>query len=477
MSIRSYFTVKKRDVLDGELEKVVPASMAESVKAELQRTAGVKRTVDGEGGSTEKKRGAYEKIAPDNKAKIAKYAAENGITAAIRHFSKQQAFHNLKESTVRGWKKAYCEELGRRKAAEDRVPKKNVGRPLMLGQDVEESVKKIILCIRESGGVINNSIVIGIITGVLRDIDSNLLSENGGPIRVDKAVARRLLMRMQYVKRRGTTKAKVMPSDFQSLQTLFLDDIRTVVTFEQIPASLILNWDHTGLHYVPTSSWTLEAKGSQKVPITAIDDKRQLTAVFACSLAGDFLPPQVIYGGKTPACLPKASFPADWHVTYTPNHWANEETMMDYAHSILLPYVGEKRKEHKLSNDHPALAIFDQFKGQLTQTFQDFLAANHIIIIEVPPNCTDRLQPLDLSVNKPIKDSLRTKFQGWYAGNIAQQLKTQSAIKPADLRLSVMKPLGAKWLIEAVEDMKQRRDVIVNSFRNAGILDTVRDLL
>ena len=35
MSIRSYFTVKKRDVLKGELEKVVPASMAESVKAKL----------------------------------------------------------------------------------------------------------------------------------------------------------------------------------------------------------------------------------------------------------------------------------------------------------------------------------------------------------------------------------------------------------------------------------------------------------
>ena len=42
MSIRLYFTVKKRDVLEGELEKVVRASMEESVKAELQRT-GVKR--------------------------------------------------------------------------------------------------------------------------------------------------------------------------------------------------------------------------------------------------------------------------------------------------------------------------------------------------------------------------------------------------------------------------------------------------
>ena len=50
-------------MLKGELEKVVPASMAESVKAELQRTAGVKRTTDEEGGSTEKK-GALTKRSP-----------------------------------------------------------------------------------------------------------------------------------------------------------------------------------------------------------------------------------------------------------------------------------------------------------------------------------------------------------------------------------------------------------------------------
>ena len=70
--------MKKRDVLEGELERFVPASIMESLKAELQRMAGVKRTTDGEGGSTEKKRGAYENITPENKAEIGKYAAENG---------------------------------------------------------------------------------------------------------------------------------------------------------------------------------------------------------------------------------------------------------------------------------------------------------------------------------------------------------------------------------------------------------------
>ena len=44
---------------------------------------------------------------------------------------------------------------------------------------------------------------------------------------------------------KGTTKTTVASSDFQLLQTTFLAEIRTVVTFENIPANLILNQDHT----------------------------------------------------------------------------------------------------------------------------------------------------------------------------------------------------------------------------------------
>lgn len=55
-------------------------------------------------------------------------------------------------------------------------------------------------------------------------------------------------------------------------------------------------------------------------------DKRQITAVFGCTMAGDFLPP---YSGKTSRCLPTMKFDDTWHVTYTSNHWANEETTLD----------------------------------------------------------------------------------------------------------------------------------------------------
>ena len=42
---------------------------------------------------------------PENKAKIAQYAAENGVSVSLRQFKRGNAFHDLKESTVHGWVK------------------------------------------------------------------------------------------------------------------------------------------------------------------------------------------------------------------------------------------------------------------------------------------------------------------------------------------------------------------------------------
>ena len=137
MSIHSYFTVKQCD--KPELEKVVFSAIAQAVKTELKRVAGVKRTTDAEGVSSERKRGADENVSPECKAKIAMYAAENGIAAAICHFEKKHTFPNQKESTVRGWKNAYCANLKRKKGNNkpvDELPAKQTEHPLLLGQDV-----------------------------------------------------------------------------------------------------------------------------------------------------------------------------------------------------------------------------------------------------------------------------------------------------------------------------------------------------
>ena len=46
-----------------------------------------------------------------------------------------------------------------------------------------------------------------------------------------------------------------------------------------------------------------------------------------------------------------------------------------------------------------------------------------------------------------------------------------------DLCLAIMKPLSAKWLIDVVEEIGQRKELITNGFHSAGITDAVKDLL
>ena len=181
---------------------------------------------------------------------------------------------------------------------------------------------------------------------------------------------------------------------------------------------------------MPVSSWTMAEEGSKRVDVAGKDDKCQLTAVFACSMSGDFLPIQLIYQGKTTKCLPKYNFPADWDVTFTANHWCNESTMRQYIDKIILPYLCQKRQELKLSPEQPAVLIFDNFKGQCTEELLKLLDSNNVDVVLVPPNCTDRLQPLDVSVNKAAKDFLRKKFHEWYAKKVCSQLQQKVKTKP-----------------------------------------------
>ena len=65
---------------------------------------------------------------------------------------------------------------------------------------------------------------------------------------------------------------------------------------EDIPPEMIFNLDHTAISIVPGSSWTMELKGSKRVEIVGISDKRQITDIFCGTLAGGFLPPSDLPG-------------------------------------------------------------------------------------------------------------------------------------------------------------------------------------
>ncbi|XP_011410069.1 PREDICTED: uncharacterized protein LOC105316685 [Amphimedon queenslandica] len=165
-------------------------------------------------------------------------------------------------------------------------------------------------------------------------------------------------------------------------------------------------------------------KGSIRVEINGLNDKHKITAVFCGTIFGDFLPMQLMYCGKTRRCHPAFCFQEDWHITHSSNHGSNESTMLDYIHNIIVPYVENIRDRLGVSREKSALAIIDQFKSQITQAITQALEENKIHSVLVPATCTDRLQPLDLSINKSAKNFLRQAFEKWYGHEITRQLTT-----------------------------------------------------
>ena len=101
------------------------------------------------------------------------------------------------------------------------------------------------------------------------------------------------LKKMDFVKRRTTMKHVTRCENFDSLKEQYLLDIKAVAEMESIPDSLIIKWDRIGINYVPVSEWSMAKAGSKRVEVTGLKDKRQITAVFAGSRSGDFLPVQL----------------------------------------------------------------------------------------------------------------------------------------------------------------------------------------
>ena len=57
-----------------------------------------------------------------------------------------------------------------------------------------------------------------------------------------------------------------------------MSDVATTVEMEEIPGDLILNWNQTGIRFVPSSTWTMERRGERHVEMVGMNDKCQTTA-------------------------------------------------------------------------------------------------------------------------------------------------------------------------------------------------------
>ena len=160
---------------------------------------------------------------------------------------------------------------------------------------VRRLVQRHISAASNRGSIITRSVV----TSTGRALLDGYPGVVGEIVIEDTFWAKSLLQRMGTVYRVKTTSKLPIPEGaIKEAGLLFHHNIVSKVKRHKIPCALILNLDQTPSKYVAVAQTTLAKKNLKSVAITGGSDRCSITATFAVSFDGTFLPMQLIYGGK-----------------------------------------------------------------------------------------------------------------------------------------------------------------------------------
>lgn len=206
-----------------------------------------------------------------------------------------------------------------------------------------------------------------------------------------------------FMKRNGlcmrvrTHLAQRMPEFYQEKTENFHKHIVNFRRIKNYEYSQIINMDEVPVNFYVPGNKTVDIKGRKSITIkTTGNEKNRFTVVLTCCADGSKLPPMIIFKRKK---IPKNEIPEGIIVHVQGSGWMDEQGMKVWSSEVLLKRQGGKEK-------NPALLVFDSFKAHLSEQFKNFAKKNNIDLAVIPEELTCQLQPLDVSINKPFKDSM-----------------------------------------------------------------------
>ena len=110
--------------------------------------------------------------------------------------------------------------------------------------------------------------------------------------------------------------------------------------------------------------------------------------------------------------------------------------------------------------------VTDVHRAQQTANVKKLLQNKSTLLINVPPGCTSRVQPLDVSINKPFKHAIREQFEKHLSENL--HLYTENKLPVSERRV-----LTTKWVAEGWEKALQNKEIIKRSFVKCAISHNV----
>jgi hypothetical protein len=166
---------------------------------------------------------------------------------------------------------------------------------------------------------------------------------------------------------------------------------------------------------------------------------------------GTKLKPMIIFKRKT---IPKGEkIPAGVIVHCHPKGWMDEDGI-----NLWLNQVWDRRPGALLKKK--SLLVWDQFRAHTTDKVKDTLKKLKTTSAVIPGGLTSVLQPLDVVLNKPFKDRLRTQWMNWMSSEEKEMTKAGNIKKASISQVT-------NWVKTAWDDIPS--EMVVKSFLKTGI--------
>ena len=167
--------------------------------------------------------------------------------------------------------------------------------------------------------------------------------------------------------------------------------------------------------------------------------------------------PTVIFRGKglRTSAKEKQSYERRVKVIYQEKAWCDEQIMKEWISTEWLnPF-----KNPIGQNSDGEILIADVHRAQ--RTVKKLLKKHKIFQVNVPPGCTSRVQVVEVSINRPFKDEIRSLFEDHLDKKLDQYVDVK-------INASQRRVLMTKWVGEVWSKVRKMKDCIIHSFKKCG---------
>jgi hypothetical protein len=228
----------------------------------------------------------------------------------------------------------------------------------------------------------------------------------------------------------------------------------------RLDVDAIINMDEVPTWVDDEHNRTIDEIGCRSVDVVNTgNDKKRFTSVLSIAASGDRLDTLIIF--RKLKKVPPGKFPMDTIIAVSDSGTMDQSLMLLWIDKVLVPRLKRLNKDSAL--------IMDSFSAHCTKVVREKLVKLRCTPVLIPGGYTSSLQPLDVSVNGPLKNAYRSLWAGWMSDSEPRYTPSGNRQKPGYGQLARFVSLAFARVGTA--------DTIIHAFETSGLYHHTSELV